>query len=81
MNNIFLNQEERLSNLCIIVNHLTHQYQFRPEIKQTLDLYTQRRDALADQLESNYSQHFNREYNIKLQSKKLKDLLSSLKEC
>lgn len=47
-------KEERLANLCIIVNYLQTQVDMRVNIKHVLDLYTKQRDDLSIELERDY---------------------------
>lgn len=78
----FASKEERLANLHIIVNHLSNEVSYRPEIKNTLVHYINLRDQVSMELEHMYCQRFNKQSkeNIQVQADRLKNLLDSLKK-
>jgi len=76
----FANKEERLANLHTIVNHLSNEATYRPEIKNTLIHYINLRDQVSMELEHMYCQRFNKtQSDTTVKAEKLKQLISSIK--
>ncbi len=81
-NKKFASKEERLANLHIIVNHLSNEVTYRPEIKNTLVHYINLRDQISMELEIMYCERFHKQSkeNIEVNTERLKTLLGSLKK-